>query len=162
MRGARDAIVKPASLYFARTARAQRDATCVSAPNGTLLCERGVLSEFRAARARASYWFDKRRDTATWTGQGLSRLQTIPARRLAINPDPSAVRLGLHVNFWLSIALATHLSPRVLSFDLDPLGASRSKISGLTMSIKHKLKLGALVILSCLRAKWCGGHCTDS
>ena len=38
-------IVKPASLR---------------APYGTLhtLCERGVLSEFRAARARASYWFD--------------------------------------------------------------------------------------------------------
>ena len=41
-------LVKPARLHFARTARALRDATC----------ERGVLSEFRAARTCASYWFD--------------------------------------------------------------------------------------------------------
>ena len=38
-------LVKPARLHFARTARA--------------LCERGVVSEFSAARARGSYWFDK-------------------------------------------------------------------------------------------------------
>ena len=42
-------LVKPARLHFARTARALRDATY----------ERGVLSEFRAARTCASYWFDK-------------------------------------------------------------------------------------------------------
>ena len=37
-------IVKPARLHFARTA--------------LHVCERGVLSEFRAARTCASYWFD--------------------------------------------------------------------------------------------------------
>ena len=41
-------FVKPARLHFARTARALRYATYI----------RGVLSEFRAARTCASYWFD--------------------------------------------------------------------------------------------------------
>ena len=41
-------FAKPARLHFARTARALRD-----------VCERGVLTEFRAARTCASYWFDK-------------------------------------------------------------------------------------------------------
>ena len=41
-------LVKPARLHFARTARALRDATY----------KRGALSEYPAARARASYWFD--------------------------------------------------------------------------------------------------------
>ena len=43
-------VVKPARLHFARTARAL---------TGRYVCERGVLSEFPAARARACYWFDK-------------------------------------------------------------------------------------------------------
>ena len=51
-------FVKPARLHFARTARALRDATYMYA---TYVCERGVLSEFRAARTCASYWFDNPR-----------------------------------------------------------------------------------------------------
>ena len=41
-------LVKPARLHFARAARALAGRY-----------ERGVLSEYPAARARASYWFDK-------------------------------------------------------------------------------------------------------
>ena len=32
---------------------------CARPKGRYILCERGVLSKFRAARARASYWFDK-------------------------------------------------------------------------------------------------------
>ena len=46
-------VVKPARLHFARTARALRDAMCVS-----YVCERGDLSEFLAARTCASCWLD--------------------------------------------------------------------------------------------------------
>ena len=42
-------LVKPAKLHFARAARAL---------TGRYMCERGVLSEYPVARARASYWFE--------------------------------------------------------------------------------------------------------
>ena len=48
-------LVKPARLHFARTARA--------------LTERGVVSEFSAARARGSYWFDKPQTRAVPSGR---------------------------------------------------------------------------------------------
>ena len=59
--------LKPARLHFARTARALSEASCahVTVPlfrarrkKGTITWAQGVLSEFRAARTCASYWFD--------------------------------------------------------------------------------------------------------
>ena len=93
MKGYARMIVKPASLHFARTARALYHARMArraqhlrcslrrsdyvreanerttdwitrALRDATYVCERGVLSEFRAARTCASYWVDKRMVTS--------------------------------------------------------------------------------------------------
>ena len=98
----RSRVVKPARLHSARTARAcrlitywparsifisgagpefRRNSRRASPVNaralyGTL-CERGVLSEFRAARARASYWFDKEPRSPVKLGINVKKIRRI-------------------------------------------------------------------------------------
>ena len=85
LRNAMQQIVKPARLHFARTARALRDAH---------VCERGALSEFRAARTCASYWFDN----ATKEGKRREELHS-PARILPASPIVAVDRFCVLLDF---------------------------------------------------------------
>ena len=70
-------FVKPARLHFARAARA------LAGRYTRDVCERGVLSEYPAARARASYWFDT--------------LTTRPSGRFAEGRTPQRIYFGLNM-----------------------------------------------------------------